>query len=150
MNRDELILDCIGVVDNLVRKYNNHMTDEDLKSVGIIAVIECVDRCIKDNMSDINQIKARCNVWSKNRILDEIYREKLKFVDDDCVFETLEAPEDTTMLIAEVKSELTPKQQIVFDMLLQGKSYEEIADILGVKVKVIYKHCATIKEKIKN
>lgn len=150
MNREELILSCVETVDNLVKKYNNHVIDEDLKTVGVIATIECVDRCIADGMSDVNQIKARCNVWAKNRILDEIYKEKLKYSDDAFVLDELEAPEDMRLLIAEVSSELTPKQKQVFDLLLEGKSFDEIAQIMGVKIKVIYKHCAVIKEKIKN
>ena len=70
MNREELILSCQNCVKNLVKKYNNYRADEDLQSIGMIAVIECVDRCLEEEMTDINQIQSRCNIWAKNRILN--------------------------------------------------------------------------------
>lgn len=150
MERDELILSCENCVKNLVRKYNNGCNDEDLQSTGMIAVVECVDRCLSENMSDIDAIQARCNVWAKNRILDEIYKEKIKYADDEFILDEIEAPEDIEHLIMEVRHELTPRQLEVFDLLLQGKSQEEICEVLNIGDKMYYKHALAIKEKIKN
>ena len=149
MNRDELILSCENCVKNLVRKYNNGCNDEDLQSTGMVAVVECVDRCLSENMTDVGQIQARCNVWAKNRILDEIYTEKIKYADDDFILDDIPAPEDMSKLIMAVRHELTDRQLEVFDLLLKGKSHEEICEQLNIGIKMFYKHCLAIKEKIK-
>lgn len=146
MNREDLILSCQKIVDNLVKKYNNHKSDEDLQSEGMIAVVECVDRCLDESMSDVNQIQARCNVWARNRILTEIYREKIKYADEEI---EMEAPEDITELLIYLEQVLTPRQKEVFDLLLQGYSYEEIMKKLNIKQSILYEHIKKIKEKIK-
>lgn len=150
MNRDELILSCENCVKNLVRKYNNGCNDEDLQSTGMIAVVECVNRCLSENMTDVNQIQARCNVWAKNRILDEIYKEKIKYADDEFVLDEIEAPENLERLILEVRHELTPTQLKVFDLLLSGKSEEEILEILNISIITYYSHTQQIKKIIKS
>lgn len=146
MNREELILSCQKTVDNLVKKYNNHKSDEDLQSEGMIAVVECVNRCLEEGMTDVNQIQARCNVWARNRILTEIYREKIKYADEEI---EMEAPEDITELLIYLEQVLTPRQKEVFDLLLQGYSYEEIMKKLNIKQSILYEHIKKIKEKIK-
>lgn len=150
MNRDELILSCENCVKNLVRKYNNYCDDEDLQSTGMIAVIECVDRCIKDNMSDVDNIQARCNVWAKNRILNKIYEEKFKYSDEENIIDYIEAPENLEPLILSVRQTLTPRQLEIFDLLLSGKVEDEIIDILNISERTFYYECEKIKEKIKN
>lgn len=146
MDREELILSCQSIVDNLVKKYNNHKSDEDLQSEGMIAVIECVDRCLSENMTDMNQIQARCNVWARNKILTEIYKEKIKYADEET---EIEAPEDVTELLIYLEQVLTPRQKEVFDLLCQGYSYEKILEKLNITQPMLYKHCQKIKEKIK-
>ena len=146
MNREELILSCQKIVDNLVRKYNNHKSDEDLQSEGMIAVVECVNRCLEEEMTDISQIQARCNVWARNRILTEIYKEKIKYADEEM---DMEAPEDVTELLIYLEQVLTPRQKEVFDLLLQGYSYEAIMEKLSIKQSILYEHIKKIKEKIK-
>lgn len=150
MNRDELILSCENCVKNLVRKYNNGCDSEDLKQTAMIAVIECVDRCLDEEMTDINQIQARCNVWAKNRILDEIYTEKIKYVEDNSILDDIEAPEDLSQLIMDVRHELTDRQLEVFDLLLKGEDPEEIQAKLNIGDMMFYKHCRNIREKIKS
>lgn len=152
MTRDELILSCDECVENLVRKYNNHELDEDLKSCGMIAVVECVDRCLQEKMIDESQIQARCNVWAKNRILNEIYKEKLKYDDDEFAIEYLEAPDDIALdaLILSVKQDLTPKQKRYFELLLAGKSQKEIMSILGCGARQCRYYNTIISRKIKN
>lgn len=146
MNREELILSCQKIVDNLVRKYNNHKSDEDLQSEGMIAVVECVNRCLEEEMTDISQIQARCNVWARNRILTEIYKEKIKYANEEM---DMEAPEDVTELLIYLEQVLTPRQKEVFDLLLQGYSYEAIMEKLNIKQSILYEHIKKIKEKIK-
>lgn len=150
MNRDELILSCQNCVKNLVKKYNNYRPDEDLQSIGMIAVIECVDRCLEEEMTDINQIQSRCNIWAKNRILNDIYKEKVKCADDEFIFEEIEAPEDDELLKFAVKQTLTPRQLEVFELLENGCSKEEICEKLNITDLMYWKHCRNIREKIKN
>jgi RNA polymerase sigma factor (sigma-70 family) len=150
MNRDELILSCENCVKNLVRKYNNGCNDEDLQSTGMIAVVECVDRCLSENMTNVDNIQARCNVWAKNRILNEIYKEKIKYSDDENALDVIEAPESLEPLILSVRLTLTPRQLEIFDLLLLGKTEEEIQDILQISERTYYYECEKIKEKIKN
>ena len=150
MNRDELILSCENCVKRLVRKYNNGCDDEDLQSTGMIAVVECVDRCLNDKMTDLDAIQSRCNIWAKNRILNEIYKEKLKYSDEENILDCVEAPEEIEPLILAVRQQLTPKQLEVFDLLLAGKTREEIMEELNIQECMYFRHCKKIKEKIKN
>lgn len=148
MNRDELILSCQPIVNNLVKKYNNHQPDEDLQSEGMIAVVECVDRCISDEMTDIDQIQARCNIWARNRILSEIYKEKIKFEDDEIALELAVAPDDLGELMMYLEQTLTPRQKEVFDLLLEGFTQEEIMEKLGIARAMYFRHVKHIREKI--
>lgn len=151
MNRDELIMACVPVVKILVKKYNNFKMDEDLHSEGMVAVVECVDRCLKENMTDKDQIMARCNVWARNRILTEIYKEKIKIVDDEEFLEYAEAPdENDDELVEDVKKLLTPKQLAVFELLLAGKDKEYIMKKLNIERAMYFRHIQHIKEKIKS
>lgn len=150
MNREELILSCQECVDRLVRKYNDFKSDDDLQQTGMVAVIECVDRCLSEKMTSVDEIQARCNVWAKNRILNEIYREKIKtesldenpFIDD--------GTEDDMELMIYVDQVLTPTQKQIFDMLLTGYSQDEIMKKMKIQKAMFYRHLKNIKEKIKN
>lgn len=150
MDRDEIILSCQEIVDNLVRKYNNHKSDEDLQSEGMIAVVECVDRCLREKMTDLSQIQARCNLWARNRILSEIYREKAKIADDDTTIEMVGCEEDMTELLIYLEQVLTPKQKEIFDLLMLGNSREEIMKKLNIQERTMRHHLKNIREKIKN
>ena len=151
MDRDELIMACVPVVKILVKKYNNFKMDEDLHSEGMVAVVECVDRCLKDDMTDKDQIMARCNVWARNRILTEIYKEKIKYSDEfDDVLEFTESPQDDNEIIDDVKHDLTEKQLEVFELLLTGKDQDYIMKKLNIERAMYYRHLQRIKEKIQN
>lgn len=149
MTRDELILSCQPTVNNLVRKYNNHRSDEDLQAVGMTSVIQCVDKCLDEGLTDVDQVQARCNTWARNAILNEIYREKVKYADDNIALELMQAEEDTYETITNIKSVLTPRENEVFDLMLEGFSQEEIMDKLSLKRPSYFKHFLNIKEKIK-
>ena len=148
MTRDEIILSCQDIVKNLVRKYNNHKLDEDLVSVGTIASVECVDKCLADGMTDINQIKAMCNVWVRNTLLMDIYRGKVKVIDDDTAIDLAEAPEDLWETIECVKRSLGPRGREVFELLLDGRSEQEIMAKLGISEGTCKNHFCHIRQKI--
>lgn len=149
MTRDDIILSCIPIVDNLVRKYNNHHSDEDLQSIGMIAVVECVDRSLSDGLDDLNQIQARCNTWARNAILDDIYKEKIKYADDTSAIDYMETETDLYETIKNVESVLTPRQNEVFQLLVQGYSPKQIQDTLGIAKCTITEHIRHIKDKIR-
>lgn len=149
MTRDDIILSCIPIVDNLVRKYNNHHSDEDLQSIGMIAVVECVDRSLSDGLDDLNQIQARCNTWARNAILDDIYKEKIKYADDTSAIDYMETETDLYETIKNVESVLTPRQNEVFQLLVQGYSPKQVQDILGIAKCTITEHIRNIKDKIR-
>lgn len=147
--RDDLILNCRETVDNLVKKYNNHKLDEDLSSVGMIAVVECVDRCLDDKMTNVGEIYARCNIWARNKILTEIYKEKIKYVDDsEDVIENYAAVDSSGILELDIKRKLTPRQMEVFELLVNGYNREEIKTELGIADRMYYNHVNAITEKI--
>jgi DNA-directed RNA polymerase specialized sigma subunit len=148
MNREELILSGVEIVNNLVRKYNNHNPDEDLQSTGMIAVVECVDRCITDGMTDIDEIHKRCNVWARNAILTEVYKQKIKYSDSEEDYDNAVADADMTDLLLTLDKELTPKEKEIFDMLLFGYTKEEIMNKLNIKKTIYYDRIKSIKNKI--
>lgn len=148
MSRDEIILSCMKTVDNLVKRYNNHESDEDLQSVGMIAVVECVDRCLKENMSNLDEIQRRCNVWARNAILTEIYKQKIKYSDnpDDLSFAAGE--DDMTELLIYLEQVLTPREKEMFDLLLFGLTKKEILERMNIVEITYYKYLEKIKKKI--
>jgi RNA polymerase sigma factor (sigma-70 family) len=148
--RDELILECRDIVKNLVKKYNNHRLDEDLVSTGMVEVVKCVDKCIQDGLAEPSQIKARCNTWARNAILNEIYKEKIKFVEDDGVLDTIKSEDDLWETIQVVKSLLTPRGNEILDLMLEGYSQKEIMVKLNVAEPTYFNHLVKIKEKIKS
>lgn len=150
MTRDELILSCQDTVRNLVRKYNNHKQDEDLEAVGMTAVIVCVDKCLDEGLTDVEQVQRRCNRWARNAILDAVYKERIKYVDDNAILEVIEAEEDLWETIKNIKSTLTPRNNEVFDLLLQGYSQTEIMTKLNMAKPTYFNHLVKIKEKIKS
>lgn len=150
MTRDELILECRDIVKNLVKKYNNHRLDEDLVSTGMVEVVKCVDKCLQDGLTDEAQIKARCNVWARNMILKQLYKERIKCVDDDSAFETLKAPDSLWETVAVLKTTLSKRNNEVLEALLSGKNQNEITQELGMSKDTYFHHLHKIKEKIKS
>ena len=148
MTRDELILNCQDIVKNLVRKYNNHKLDEDLVSTGMVEVVKCVDKCLSDGIEDVSQIRARCNTWARNAILNEIYKERIKVVDDNTLIDVIEAEEPLWETIHIIDSVLTQKEQEIFDMLLNGEKMAKICGKMSITQPTFYEHYRNIKKKI--
>lgn len=146
MERDELILSCQGFVNNLVKKYNNHKSDEDLQQVGMVGVIKCVDKCLAEGITDVDQIQKKCNISARNEILMEIYKEKLKIADDVEIEEVGE--EDSTELMIYLEQVLTPREMETMKLTLNGLSINEIATKMGVIPDMIYRYLRKIKNKI--
>lgn len=146
MSREDLIMSSTETVQNLVKKYNDHVIDEDLVSVGMIAVVECVDRCLEEKMTDENQILARCNVWARNAILSEVYKAKIKFSNDEKDYENAELPEDITLIVHDVRNTLSARDRDVFDLLYAGFKKEEIMEKLNIEKSTFYNIISRIKK----
>lgn len=148
MQKEEIIMSMEDSVDFLVKKYNNHTLDEDLHSVGMIGVVECVGNCLKKGMTDLSSIQKMANRAARNRILSEIYAPKPKIdedasVDDSCY-------EDDTELYIYLEQVLTPKEREIFNLLLEGCSRDEILVKMNIKNPTYYEYCDKIRKKIHN
>lgn len=65
---------------------------------------------------------------------------------ENVIFQT----ENEIKLIEEIRKELTPLEEQVFDLKISGFKYREIADILDKELKVIDNALNRIKTKVKN
>lgn len=148
--RDELIMKGRDIVNNLVRKYNNHKLDEDLVSVGVLAVVECVDKCIQDGLTDSSQILARCNIWVRNALLHDIYKQRAKLLEDTTVIDNLVSEEDTTDTMGDLQKVLSDREKAILAELLRDVSDEEIMAKFSIKMRMLYHYKEKIKQKIKN
>ena len=147
INKDEIILSCQDRVANWVRKYHNpNFEDEDLQSVGMIAVCECVNRSISEGLDDVDKIQARANIWSRNAILQEIYKEKIKYSEDEDALDFLESDTSDTELMMYLDETLTPRQHEIMDSLVFGYSYKETCERLGITMPTLYEHLRNIKK----
>ena len=148
MTRDELILYFQPVVDNIVKKYNNHQSDEDLQSAGMIKCIKAIDRCLSEGVDDPDKIKPRVVVWVRNEILDTIYVNnnvsKIENIDDYSVGDNGELD----VLMFEIRKSLKGKALKVFEMKYFGNTEEEICKELNIKKTQYYEYLKQIKNAI--
>lgn len=148
MTRDELILYFIPVVENVVKKYNNHEIDEDLVSIGTLKCIKAVDRCLSENVTDVDAIRPRVIVWVKNAVLDAISlrnnSNKIDCLDDYEVTDNSELD----ILIFDVRESLNGKTKDVFDLKLSGYTKEEICEKLNIKKTQYFEYLKRIKKVI--
>jgi hypothetical protein len=149
--KDKLLEKCIPAVENLVRKYNNGVMDEDLRSEALVSVWECLLRSEKDNMINEDEIFGRCVIWARNAILKEVYKPKIAVIpeEDDYVDTVAEALIEDPILISDVRKMLSKKQNQVFTLLLNGKGRQEIKKELNIKDAILRRHIMNIKNVIR-
>lgn len=147
MNRDKLILDNMNIIDMYLSKYKRK-NDEDLHSIGTIALIEAVDYCIKNNKTKDNEIKAIISTYVRNKILNEIYKEKPNLVYDETILANIEAPKDCDELYRDIRDSLSGIELTVFDKLVFGYTKEEIMKELSISRAWFFKVLKKIKEEI--
>lgn len=147
MKRDDLILSMKPIVDNIVKRYTNEKPNEDLSSVGMIAVIRCVDRCIKEDIKEYEIIKAKCIVWAKNSILNTICKKDYKMTSDNNLLDNV-GESNLFFTLVDIKSALTPRQNEVLNLLLNGDSYYEVMKKLNISYPMCITHIKNIKHKI--
>ena len=149
MERDELIMSFKDVIETIVKKYNNFELDEDLMMVGYEETTKAVDRCIKENITNYNDIKNRVISWVKNGIIDE--KRKLKHQigvadesEEEYSNDSLDLDYGTTLL--ELRMSLNDKENKLLTLKLEGKTKEEIMKEMGIGKSTYHNICNTIKK----
>ena len=146
MSRDELILSFDSVINNLVKKYNNHKEDEDLKMICYIKTTKAVDRCLAEGITDPEHIKGRVVVWCKNAILNEL-RVRNNLYSMDCSDDDLDTVIDTDYSIdlAELRSCLSGTALDVLNLKVQGYDRNTIINKLGISKSTYHNSLNKIK-----
>ena len=149
MERDELIMSFKDIIETIVKKYNNFELDEDLMMVGYEETTKAVDRCIKENITNYNDIKNRVISWVKNGIIDE--KRKLKHQigvadesEEEYSNDSLDLDYGTTLL--ELRMSLNDKENKLLTLKLEGKTKEEIMKEMDIGKSTYHNICNTIKK----
>ena len=152
MNRDEIILSFSPVIEKLVLKYNNHVEDEDLTSICWIKVVQAVDRCISENITNYEDIRNRVIRWCINAIIDELrIRRNISYTDTESDFEIENLVDsDYSELLTDVRASLNDRQREVLELRLKGYNEEDIKKILNIKNTTYHNIMREIKKIILN
>lgn len=149
LERDELIMSFKDVIETIVKKYNNFELDEDLMMVGYEETTKAVDRCIKENITNYNDIKNRVISWVKNGIIDE--KRKLKHqigvaegYEEDYPDESIDSDYGATLL--ELRLSLNDKENKLLTLKLEGKTKDEIMREMNIGKSTYHNICNTIKK----
>ena len=137
------------IIETIVKKYNNFELDEDLMMVGYEETTKAVDRCIKEKITNYNDIKNRVISWVKNGIIDE--KRKLKHQigvadesEEEYSNDSLDLDYGTTLL--ELRMSLNDKENKLLTLKLEGKTKEEIMKEMGIGKSTYHNICNTIKK----
>ena len=137
------------IIETIVKKYNNFELDEDLMMVGYEETTKAVDRCIKENITNYNDIKNRVISWVKNGIIDE--KRKLKHQigvadesEEEYSNDSLDLDYGTTLL--ELRMSLNDKENKLLTLKLEGKTKEEIMKEMHIGKSTYHNICNTIKK----
>ena len=79
--------------------------------------------------------------------LDSVFEtivENGSFLQPDTVTKLLNAMNKTTVVKGDPVSELTKKEKAIFDLICEGKSYKEIAEVVGVSFFTVNHHIKNI------
>lgn len=142
------ILEYKDVLESLVHKFNKGVWDEDMMQDAWVKAIECYNKCVEQGITDDNIIKAKIITWVKNYFIDEKIRKKTvettSFNDENEILSQV----DTTLLLVELKNSLPEKEKIVLKELLNGKTVDEIAKMLGKTKRQVWRYMRNIKSQI--
>ncbi len=115
----------------------------------------CVDRHLQNVLRKASRIKNRVVLESLS--LDHVYEEydvPLKdFISDNSKHDplnTISKEEEFDKLLADIQDSLAPNEKEVYDLLILGKSYQEIAKSLNKTPKQIDNTIQRLKTKIKD
>lgn len=153
MTRDEFILSMKPTINNLLRKYH-HYGDEDLFQIALVDVIVGYDRCIEENITNVEEQRKMCNTYAKYAILNELKkrnREDAFFdvMDEEEIDEPTITPMDDIDLKVSLEQILNPEEQQFLKFLQDGVGRDFICSMYGISEKTFYTRKAKLFEKIK-
>lgn len=136
MTREEIIMATIDRATNLSKKYCNVYQDfEDYESIGVVKIIEAVDYCIANNINNLDEIQKMANVYARNGILKEMYRQKETSVENYVIYNTsVEA--DLDLLLEQFSNEL--ENTDLLDSILSGETPQDYCDRKEISVRQYY------------
>ena len=153
MNRDEFVLSMKPTINNLLRKYH-HYGDEDLFQIAIVDVLVGYDRCIEENITNVEEQRKMCNTYAKYAILNELKkrnREDAFFdvMDEDEIDEPSTTPTDDVDLNVSLEQVLNEEELRFLKYLQDGVDRSFICSIYNISEKTFYTRKAKLFEKIK-
>lgn len=134
------------IIDLLVKKYNYGKLDEDLKQDAWVCALEAEQKY--PNVSEKEFLKI-VSVCVQNMFKDKLRKRKLETINIPEDFE-FESNIDLLLFLTELKDKLTDQEKEVLDLLLLGKTPEEIASKIKTTSRTVYNIMNKIKFKIKD
>ena len=132
-------------IDLLVKKYNYGKLDEDLKQDAWVCALEAEQKY--PNVSEEEFIKI-VSVCIQNMFKDKLRKRKLETINIPEDFD-FESNVDLLLFLTELKDSLTDQEKEVLDLLLLGKTPDEIASEIKTTSRTVYNIMNKIKFKIK-
>lgn len=161
MSRDEMITDNMKLVYYVIhRNFPSFAKNEDVFQEGCIGLIKAVDNYEEDKgefrnyaySSILNSIRnyfrsirQDADILSLDYTMDIGDDEPVMLIDiipDDSIEKWFDKVERDIFL-----ETLSPKEQQIVELLKEGKTGQEIADVFGVSREMIQKHTARIRSK---
>lgn len=132
-------------IDLLVKKYNYGKLDEDLKQDAWVCALEAEQKYPKVSEEEFIKIVSVC---IQNMFKDKLRKRKLEMVNIPEDFD-FESNIDLLLFLTELKDSLTDQEKEVLDLLLLGKTPDEIASEIKTTSRTVYNIMNKIKFKIK-
>lgn len=129
-------------LENLVRKYNKGLWDEDLMQEAYLVAWKCLKTTSE---TDEEIIKGQIITWVKNRLIDlKVKKRKLHTVTLPEGFELVDN-NDYSLTMVELKASLNDRECEVLNYLLDGYSVKDIASEMNLTQMTIYRTIKRIK-----
>ena len=136
------------------RKAEKYETDsvsaDDLASEGLLAFVKAVNSF---NESKSSNFKGFVSVCVSNRMISIIRSQgNAEIADDEIEAEDYNTPESICIekeLNSEIESVLSKREYQILMYYLEGESYSEIADRMGIKAKAVDNAVQRVRKKLK-
>jgi DNA-directed RNA polymerase specialized sigma24 family protein len=126
-----MIIAFAPMVQQIIYKYSKRTNDEDLYQECMMKVCECVDDCYLKGVVEESEIKARCYVWVRNKVIDRLKQYEPDLKDDD-YWITIVSKDDGGLSIMEKMLCMDNELLEVFKNLRSGKTEQEILKTMGI------------------
>lgn len=145
IDRSDLVQEAMIAFSKALRRYK----DDDVSIKSFIAF--CIDRRIRNFIKQVNKERNKVNVQSLS--LDYLYENDNTL--NDVLKSDLDEPlgkltngEDLVKLMVDIKNVLSKNEYIVYELLLKGYDYNEIANKLDVSYKGVENTIQRIRKKV--